>query len=139
MKKPELEEFIRKNITYKNWEFFVGDKNGVIYLQIKFDAADNFSGEVEKQHCRKWQLSEWMTPTEVVQTAWAAVQRAEMHEAAENFKFKGYDVFNNHINVKALAELCDDGRYEHRPEPPKPEPFSVQNARFTGKDLFVKK
>lgn len=119
----QIKTFIKANIQYKDWEFFVGEKNGVIYLQIKFDAPDHSRPEVvERQHCRKWQLSEWMTPTEIVQTCWAAVTRAELHEAAETFKFKGFDIFNTHINVEALADVCDAGQYEHRGDPtPKPD------------------
>jgi hypothetical protein len=122
MKQPELTKFIRQHISYKDWEFYVGDKNGAMYLQIRFDAPDNANPlEISRQHCRKWMLSEWMTPTEVVQTCWAAVERAEIHEASENFKYKGFDIFNTHIHVDALTDVCDAGSYEHRGEPPKPE------------------
>jgi hypothetical protein len=118
MNKQEITEFVAKNIRYKDWEFFVNDKNGVIYLQIRFDAPDNFNPQkIERQHCRKWQLSEWMTPTEIVQTCWAAVTRAELHEAAETFKFKGFAIFDTHINVEALVDVCDAGHYEHRGDP----------------------
>ena len=120
MKLNELKNFIADNIRYKNWEFVVKEKNGVPYVQIQFNAPDNTNPSVvQTQYCRKWQLSEWMTPTEIVQTCWAAVQRAELHEAAENFKFKGRDIFNNHINVEALVRICDNGLYEHRAEPVK--------------------
>lgn len=114
MKIQEIKEFIAKNIQYKDWTFFVNEKGGVIYVQIQFEAPDNFNGGIEVQHCRKWQLSEWMTPTEIVQTCWAAVKRAELHEAAEHFRFKGADIFNTHIDVEALAEVCTGKRYEHR-------------------------
>lgn len=115
MNLKEIKEFIKTNIRYKDWEFIVNEKNGVMYLQVQFDAPDNFvPTKVERQHCRKWQLSEFMCPTEIVQTAWAAVKRAELHEAAENFKFKGADIFNTHLNVEKLAELCRSKNYEYR-------------------------
>ncbi len=115
MNKEQITEFVKKNIRYKDWEFYVGDKNGAVYLQIKFDAPCHCDpSKIERQHCRKWLLSEWMTPTEIVQTVWAAVVRAEIHEAAETFMFKGKDIFNTHIDVEALVEACSNGAYEHR-------------------------
>jgi hypothetical protein len=118
MNLKELQLFVAENITYKDWEFYVKEKNGVMFLQIQFDAPDNFSpAKMERQYCRKWQLSEWMTPTEIVQTCWAAVTRAELHEAAETFRFKGKAIFDTHINVEALVNVCNAGHYEHRGEP----------------------
>jgi hypothetical protein len=139
MTTQEIKDFVAKNIQYKDWKFVVNDKNGVVYVQIQFEAPDNFNGGVEAQHCRKWQLSEWMTPTEIVQTCWAAVQRAEMHEAAEAFKYRGRDIFNTHINVEALAQVCADRRYEHRGEPKKNQVTLEQidkNAELIGGDIF---
>jgi hypothetical protein len=40
-----------------------------MYLQIKFDAPDNYTGAMEEQSCRKFQLSEFMVKSEVVETA----------------------------------------------------------------------
>jgi len=117
MKQPEIIKFINDHIKYKDWTFKVGDKNGAMFLQVQFDAPDNFTGKGERQHCRKFQLSEWMTPTEIVQTCWLAVQRAELHEAAEQFKYKGRDIFNTHISVDALAGICNGNFYEHRGDP----------------------
>ncbi len=111
----EIKCFVVENISYKDWEFFIGDKNGTIYLQLIFFAPNNLHPEnIECQRCRKWQLSEWMTPTEIVQTCWAAVTRAEMHEISEQFKYKNQAIFDTHIKVDALAEICEQGKHEHR-------------------------
>ncbi len=123
MNKQEIKEFIDQNVRYKDWQFYVGDKNGTIYLQIKFLAPNNLHPEkIEWQHCRKWQLSEFMTPTELVQTCWAAVTRAEMHEISEQFKYKNQAIFDTHIKVDTLAEICGAeicgaGNHEHRGDP----------------------
>ena len=115
MTQEQIKSFIDTNIRYKGWEFFVGDKNGAMYLQVRFDAPDHSNIErIERQHCRKFQLSEWMTPTEIVHTCWLAVQRAEMHEAAELFTYKGCDIFNTHIAVDGLVDVCRANKYEHR-------------------------
>lgn len=112
-----LKNFIEQNIRYKDWVFFVGQNGDHCYVQVQFMAADNVDPtKIAKQHGRKWQLSVWMTPTEIVQTCWAAVQRAELHEAAERFKYKGADIFNTHLSADALVPLCEKGCYEHRGE-----------------------
>lgn len=121
----EIKKFVAKNISYKDWEFYIGSKGETVYVQIRFDAPDHDNPtKIERQHCRKWQLSEWMTRTEIVQTCWAAVVRAEIHEAAETFKYKGADIFNTHISVDELVELCDAGKYEHRGELVEPKKIS---------------
>jgi len=113
----EIKQFVAKNINYLDWEFFVNQQNDSIYLQIRFKAEDNYEpGKFEVQYCRKYQLSVWMTPTEIVQTAWAAVQRAVLHEASEQFKYKGQDIYNTHIRVDKLAQLRQSYQaLEHRP------------------------
>jgi len=113
MNKKQIEEIVGQ-VTYKGWSFYVGDKNGVIYLQAQFDQADSFTGKVERQSGRKWMLSEHMVKSEIVQTAWAAVQFAETHEMRESFKFKGRRIFGPHFDVDALTEIVDDKRLDYR-------------------------
>jgi hypothetical protein len=116
----QMREFFEKNISYKNWELLIKEKNGVPYLQIQFVAPDNFFGIEERQYCRKWQLSEWMTKTELVRTAFLAVVQAERHELEENFLYKGQAIFNSHISADKLAELSAlPDATEHRAEPVK--------------------
>lgn len=115
-----IRAFVNENIKYGDWEFVVKNKGETIYVQVQFMAPDNFKPgkSLERQYCRKWQLSVWMTPTEIVQTCWAAIQRAVLHEAAETFKYKGADIFNTHISVDKLAEIRKSkGAVEHRGEP----------------------
>lgn len=116
----EISQFFADNIEYGDWAFHIGQKGDTIFLQLRFLSEDNYTpGKFDIQHCRKWQLSTWMTPTELVQTAWAATQRAVLHEAAEKFKFKGADIFNIHMNVDRLIDVrTGKDALEHRAEVP---------------------
>ena len=117
MNAEQLKSFIQENIRYKDWEFFVGQSGDHCFVQVRFNAPDNKDPtRIEKQHGRKWQLSVWMSPTEVVQTCWAAVQRAELHEAAEKFLYKDADIYNTHLSADGLVGLCKSNCYEHREE-----------------------
>ena len=108
MNKEQIQKFIINNIKYKpHWDYQVKTKGKTIYLQIIFEAPDNFTGIIEKQYCRKWQLSEWMTETEIVETCWKATQTAELHEMKERFKYKDQAIFNTHVNSNLLAELLE--------------------------------
>lgn len=60
-----------------------------------------------EQRCRKWQLSRFMTPTELVRTAYKAALTAEEHEVGEYFKYKNELIFCPHINVEALLDTVD--------------------------------
>lgn len=135
MTAQQIQQFVAENVKYKNWKFVVheatvgpvkftglfdseaepgtpyleqSDIKGM-YLQLEFNAPDNYnpSGPTTVQKSRKWQLSEWMTPSEIVQTCFAAVMRAETHEVAELFKYKDKDVYNRHIDVDQLHAICD--------------------------------
>ena len=116
MNYDEIKLFFAQRIRYLNWEFYVGQKDEAVYLQVRFSAPNNYHPtEIERQHCRKYLLSSWMTPTELVQTGWLAIQRAVLHEASEQFYYKGLDIFNTHINVERLADLRElDDALEHR-------------------------
>jgi len=95
-------------VEYKDWKFVLIEKSeDVVLLQIHFMAPDNESGgEAILQKGRKWYLSPWMCNTEIVQTVWAAVSRAELHEIQEQFLYKGFSIWNNHVDVDALVEVA---------------------------------
>jgi len=112
----EIRSFVKEEIKYKDWEFHIGTKDNAIFLQVRFMAADNYHPEVtELQYCRKFQLSTWMTKTEIVQTAWLAVSRALLHEASEQFLYRGKDIFNTHMSVDKLWDVrTNPHALEHR-------------------------
>jgi hypothetical protein len=101
MKLYEIQDLMR-TIRYEHWQFHILDDNGRMFLQIKFWDVDNDTGKLELQSCRKWMLSEHMTKSEVVLTAWKAVQAAVEHEAREKFLYKGRRVFGPHIDLDAM-------------------------------------
>lgn len=98
-----------------SWEFFLGGvepKN--YYLQIQFWATDVETGQRNFQHCRKWIISRFMTETEIVETAWKAVEAAILHEARENFTYHNQRVFSPHFDVKERIRLCVERKFEVR-------------------------
>lgn len=99
---------------YQDWDIVYKDNDGHPYLQVQFDAQDCITGVPERQYCRKWQLSYHMCETEVVRTAYKAVEAAVIHEAQEFFKFGGEPVFRPHFDVWALFNLSQNNRVEKR-------------------------
>lgn len=96
---------ILKTIAYKDWRFHLGEHKGVRWLQLRFNAPDSVTGKPHAQHGRKWLLSEHMTKSEIVLTAFKAVLTAEEHEIREAFKYFGQAIFNPHINVDQFLEI----------------------------------
>ena len=97
---------ILSNVKYVDasgqaWVWYVS-VGPVFYLQVQF--IDPQTGE--PQHGRKWLLSNHMTVSEVVLTAWKAVHTAEEHEARERFTYKGAHIFGPHLDVETLALLA---------------------------------
>jgi hypothetical protein len=91
-------------------------ENGRIFIQVVYDAPCTKSGENQEWHGRKWYLSEFMTPDEVVKTAYGACEMAVKHEIMEGFKVDGKILFNPHVTFEALLDVSDR---EVRREPKK--------------------
>ena len=107
---------IVSRISFKNYTFRVSHFNpnthnvirafSPLYLQCRFNAENACNpGIIETQACRKWVLSEWMTDSEIIQTAFLAVKTAEMHEIHEQFKYDGVPVFNPHLDIPFIGTL----------------------------------
>lgn len=103
-------------LTYKDWDFYIGRKDNVLYLQVRFLAPDNGAEKpsLEIQSGRKWMLSNHMTKSELIQTALKAVLTAEEHEAREQFLYKNKAVFAPHLNVDVLHDLDENEAHETR-------------------------
>lgn len=76
------------------------------YLQIRQDTLCNRTGEPYNEGGRKWDLSEYMTKSEIVLTAWKAYLTFLEHEARETFLYKGAMIFDPHIDIDALLVAC---------------------------------
>ncbi len=114
-------EGIRKIISqcqFRDWDLAIHtdgtDEQAFPYLQVQFVAPDSFTGIAEKQYCRKWKLSYYMTDSELVSTAFEAVRRAMEHEVREDFRFNGEPVFRPHFDVYALHEISKSNRVDRR-------------------------
>jgi hypothetical protein len=95
---PDRFRGILSKLSYKDWEFHLGILDTAhFYLQMRF-----FENE-QQHHGRKWLLSQWMSDSEIVQTALLAILVCEEHEAREKFKYLGQSVFGPHCNVDDLA------------------------------------
>jgi hypothetical protein len=96
---------ILDTVHYKDWRFAL-TYDGSIWLKIKCpNGICNVSGEAWAWSGRKWRLSEYMTKSELVQTAFKAVLTAEEHECRENFKYRGASIFDPHYDVDKLVDL----------------------------------
>lgn len=101
----EIKEVIDK-VTYKEgWSIKVFQKNKIPFIQVIFMGADETTGMIEEQKCRKWSLSYHMTTTEIVYTVLKAIQAAEDHETREFFKYKGVRIANPHFSVEDIVGL----------------------------------
>jgi hypothetical protein len=104
----EVEQIVN-NISYKNWKLRVLEKGDGFLLQVLFVAKDIKTGLDQEQRCRKWYISSHCCNSEIVRTAFKAIEAAELHELHENFQYKGRRVFDPHIDVDHLAGAIGDG------------------------------
>lgn len=107
MNKQEIVNAL-KSVTYKDWRFTVGQDQDRLYLQVAFNAPDNTEPQNPRhlQLGRKWMLSEHMTKSELIQTAFKAALTAEEHECREMFRYEGEAIFGPHLDVDWLLEIA---------------------------------
>ena len=90
--KEKFQEVVNDTVSkieYKNWRIVVGlDRGNTVFLMARFQDDIN-----QKWTTRKWLLSEHMTVSEIVQTAFKMILTAEEHEVREKFKYKNQAIF----------------------------------------------
>lgn len=97
-------KFIIARCSFNDWTFRVGlNKDNTPYLQVLFVDKDRITGDEEIQRCRKWQLSYHMVNSEIIRTAFKAVEAAMQHEVEEAFKYNGARIYNPHLDLEELA------------------------------------
>ncbi len=94
-------------IRYKNWSVLLRTDEDKPYLQLRWVTQDVVAETISEQSSRKWMLSHYMTPSEIVQTALKAVLAAEEHEAREQFTYRGKAIFGPHFDVEELVKIVD--------------------------------
>lgn len=121
MTKEHIQEVL-EDCNYLNYAFHLGEKNGVLYLQGHYEDADIHTGEIKMQHTRKWMLSEHMTESELVQTAFKMCLTSAEHRCREAFLYVGERVMGPHFNIQALLEISRHRRLAYRPPPKESDP-----------------
>lgn len=113
------EERIREIIAdvtcpiFPSWKLDVYVTKGSTYLQVRDpEGICVVTGDPLPWGGRKWQLSYYMTETELVLTAFKAWEAAIAHEFHEHFRYRGVQVFDPHRSIQSLLTL--DGQRDTR-------------------------
>ncbi len=110
---------ILNEVTFRDWSFRLEPLGDGFFLQARFTEKNHVTGKEEPQGGRKWYVSSWSVPNEIVQTALKAVVTAAEHETRENFTVNGHAVLGPHFNhdawAKTLAKMA--GREPVAPVP----------------------
>lgn len=117
-------EGILSHVEFKGWRFVVKQDGDRCYMQVAFSETHSETGHLAYWTGRKWFLSDHMTKSEVVQTAFLAVMTAVEHEAREAFKYSGEAIFGPHFNVDGLWMMAKQGLWKDGREAPPPDPES---------------
>jgi hypothetical protein len=116
---------LHDEIRYKDWKFIVDEREvhrtvpevpesvttvvtTDLRMRVEWMGIDTVTGKPEMQQSRWWPLSSHMCKTEVIQTAFLCVLKAEEHEIREAFRYKGKAPFHTHIDIDTLAHASGD-------------------------------
>jgi len=101
-------EAIIADIKYKDWKIYLF-QSPRLTIQVTWQDACVVTGNMMEQESRKWFLdAEEITEDYVVNTVFKAIQNAEEHEVKERFNYKGKRVFNPHVSIAKLLEVCGE-------------------------------
>lgn len=101
-------------ISFRDYVFEILEKNGVPFLRGRYLEPDIITGQDEWQYTRKWQLSEHMVKSEIVQTAFKCALTSAEHTTREHFPYRGERVYDPHFDVDALYEIAKAKRLDYR-------------------------
>jgi hypothetical protein len=92
-------------VRYRDGTFRIEEIRGGFLIQLCLEEVDVTSGTHETYHGRKWHVPAGATESEIVRTAFKAVETWAEHEARELFTYRGVPVFGPHFDVRDLARL----------------------------------
>ncbi len=100
-------KYIVSQISFRDWEFRTMEKGDGYLLQVRFMSPDSTSDNPTPvlQSCRKWYVSTHASKAEVVRTAWKAIEAAVIHEAQEQFQYRGTAIYNPHLDPDSVTEV----------------------------------
>lgn len=103
---------IVSNITYKpTWTINCHcEPDGELYVQILATTLDSITLQPSTWRGGKHYLSQWMCRQEVVGVVFSAIEKAEMHEMREFFRYKGASIYNPHLDPDALVAVAKQAK-----------------------------
>lgn len=100
---------ILSHIQYKDWTLFAGLGVGdVPYIEWRAPVRCIRTGQTVTLNSHPRVIRNDISETELVRLAFETARDMELHELGEHFTYKGGRVFNPHISVKHLLEICDE-------------------------------
>lgn len=106
---------ILTNIRFKDYVLRLRiDEHAKMYLHGEYLEPDVITGETKLQTTRKWVISQFMTKSEFVQTAFKLCLTSMEHRTREHFLYLGERVYSPHYDVDALVELCKVQAFDER-------------------------
>ena len=105
---------IVEGVQFMDRTFRVLPKGDGYLLQLQYMEADIHTGKEELQSSRKWYISPYATESEIVETAFACVQRSMLHVIGEHFLYKGRRVYSPHFLIEERLNLCDQNNFDSR-------------------------
>lgn len=93
--------------TYKpGWEILLKDDGERLYVQIAATTLDSITKEPTAWKSGKTYLSPFMCRQEIVGAVFGAIEKAEIHEMREFFRYRGASIYNPHLDPDALVAVA---------------------------------
>jgi hypothetical protein len=99
---------VLSHVAYKDWSLSCVTGDDGLYIEWKAPVRCVHTGNIVILSSRPRYLRNDITESELVRLAFETARDMELHELGENFRYKGGRVFNPHISVRHLLEICDE-------------------------------
>jgi hypothetical protein len=98
---------VLRHVQYKDWHLRCVTGLDGLYIEWKAPVKCIHTGNTVVLSSRPRYLRHDISESELVRMAFDCARDMEMHELGENFRYRGKRVFNPHISVPHLLEICD--------------------------------
>ncbi|QIG68290.1 hypothetical protein EVB57_013 [Rhizobium phage RHph_Y1_20] len=110
----QIEELVGSCSYKPGWTVHLHGDGDRPYIQIEvsveaeasMESAGPTKGRRSSWNGSKVYLSQHMCRQEIVSAVYGAIERAELHEIREWFRYRGASIFNPHLDPDVLAEVA---------------------------------
>jgi len=118
---PEVRKFadnygricgVLEQCSFPGYAFLLTTIGDEFRLELTYEEADVYGGELSTQTTRPWLISPEATESQVIQTLFKAILTSMEHRVRENFHWMGKPVLMPHLDLREIWKTVSEGMHQ---------------------------